>query len=225
MAGYTWNFNVVFTYKEAILGAALTTLELTLVAIIFGTALGLVLCLARISKNGAMRLAADAFVEIFRDLPLLVVLIWLFYALPSLGGVKLSAFETALIGLSINLGAFSSDIFKAGINSVPKGQREASFSLGLSEYQTMKEIVLPQAMRVVLPPLTGRYIETIKLTSLASVIAVEELLHVGGNLISLSFRPLEIYTAVAIVYFLMIFPLVKLLGRLEKQPWSRQLNW
>jgi polar amino acid transport system permease protein len=214
-AGYVWNFNVVFAYKEAILMGALTTLSLTLLAIFFGTILGAVLCIMRLSKNQAISFASAAFVEIFRDLPLLVVLIWLFYALPSFLNLGLSAYETAAIGLSFNLAAFASDIFRAGISSVHKGQREASLALGLNEFQIMREIVLPQAAKVILPPLTGRYIETIKLTSLASVIAVNELLHVGGNIISLSYRPLEVYTAVAVVYLAIIFPLVLLLGRLE----------
>ena len=219
MAGYTWNFNAVFSYREAIVSGALTTLELAIIAILLGTVLGLLLCLARASKNKLLSLAARAFIEIFRDLPLLVILIWLFYALPSVFDLGLTAFDTAAIGLALNLGAFTSDIFRAGISAVPRGQREASLALGLSEIQTLREIVLPQALHVILPPLTGRYIETIKLTSLASVIAVNELLHAGGNIISLTYRPLEVYTAVAIVYFIMIAPLVYLLSRMEGKPW------
>ena len=218
MEGYIWNFNSVFAYKEAILGGAAVTLELTFLSVIIGTVLGLLLCMARLSKNRAISLPAYAFGETFRNLPALVVLIWIFYALPEFG-IKLSAFDTAVAGLSLNLAAFSSEIFRAGINSVPKGQKEASLALGMSELQAMREIIFPQALRVVIPPLSGRYIETIKLTSLASVIAVNELLHVGGNIISLTYRPLEVYTAIAIIYFAMIAPLVFLLGKLEEKPW------
>jgi polar amino acid transport system permease protein len=219
MEGYSWNFNSVLAYKGAILGGAAVTVELTFITIIIGTALGLLLCMARMSKNPLLSIPALAAGEIFRDLPVLVVLVWVFYALPAFG-VKLSAFDTAVAGLSLNLAAFSSEIFRAGISSVPKGQREASLALGMGELDVMKEIILPQALRVVIPPLSGRYIETIKLTSLASVIAVNELLHAGGNIISLTYRPLEAYTAIALAYLAIIAPLVFLLGRLEGKPWG-----
>jgi len=218
MGGYNWNFNAVFSYQDAIVGAALTTLQLALLTVIIGTVLGLALCIARMSGNKAVSALAHGLGEVFRNLPVLVVLIWIFYALPSFG-FKLSAFDTAVVGLSLNLAAFSSEIFRAGINSVPKGQREASLALCLSEIQVMREIILPQAMRTIVPPLSGRYIETVKLTSLASVIAVNELLHVGGNIISVTYRPLEAYTAISLVYFAMITPLVYIMGKLEGKPW------
>ncbi|MFA6214837.1 MAG: amino acid ABC transporter permease [Candidatus Micrarchaeia archaeon] len=219
MVGYSWNFNVVLAYKEAIFSGAVTTLELAFLTIIIGSVLGLLLCLMRLSGNRPLSLASAAFTEIFRDLPLLVVLIWMFYAIPSLFDIRMSAFDTAALGLSLNLAAFASDIFRAGMQAIPRGQREASLALGLSEWQALREVVLPQAAAVVLPPLTGRYIETIKLTSLASVIAVNELLHVGGNIIALTYRPLEVYTVVALVYWLMIAPLVLLLGRMGVEKW------
>jgi len=219
MEGYIWNFNAVLPYKDAIVSGAAVTLQITLLSIVIGTILGLLLCLARMSRNGALSTLALCAGEVFRNLPVLVVLIWAFYALPSFG-MRLSAFDAAVAGIALNLAAFSSEIFRAGINSVPKGQREASLALGLSEFQSMREIVLPQALRVIVPPLSGRYIETIKLTSLASVIAVNELVHVGGNIISLTYRPLEAYTAVALVYFVMITPLVFVLRKLEGDKWQ-----
>ncbi|MBI2631434.1 amino acid ABC transporter permease [Candidatus Pacearchaeota archaeon] len=216
MVVYTWDFSVIFTYKEAILKGTLITLELTFFSIILGSILGMRLCLMKLSKNPILKYPAIAFIEVFQDLPLLILLIWLFYALPPLFGIHISAFLTALIGLSLNLGAFSAEIFRAGIISIPKGQRESSIALGLSKYQTMKDIILPQAKRVIIPPLTGRYIETIKLTSLASVIAVDELLHSGQNLISVSYRPLEVYTIIALLYLAIIVPLTLMLKKLEK---------
>ncbi len=215
MVSYTWNFNVLFAYKDAIIGGTLVTLELTILALFFGTIIGLLLALAKLSKNRFLRYPAEAIVELFADLPLLVLLIWIFYALPSFFGITLSAFAAALVGLSFNLGAFSAEIFRAGISSVPKGQAEASVALGLSRRQAMQDIILPQALRVIIPPLSGRYIETIKLTSLASVIAVDELLHVGGNIISLSYRPLEVYTVIALIYLTLIVPLTFFLRKLE----------
>jgi len=216
MVVYTWDFSVIFTYKEAILNGTLITLELTFFSILLGSVIGMMICLMKLSKNPLLKYPAIAFIEVFQDLPLLILLIWLFYALPPIFGINISAFSTALVGLSLNLGAFSAEIFRAGIISVPKGQTESSVALGLTKYQTMKDIILPQAKKMIIPPLTGRYIETIKLTSLASIIAVDELLHSGQNLISVSYRPLEVYTIIAFLYLVIIIPLTSVLKKLEK---------
>jgi len=214
---YTWDFSVIFDYKEAILNGTLITLELTFFSLIIGTILGLIICLCKLSKNHLLKYPAIFFVEIFTGLPLLVLLIWLYYALPIFTGVNISALPTAIIGLSLNLAGFSAEIFRAGIISVPKGQTEASLALGLSRFQILTKIILPQAIKLIIPPLSGRYIETIKLTSLASVIAVDELLHSGQNLISVSFRPLEVYTIIALIYLIIIIPLTMILRKLEKR--------
>jgi len=213
---YTWDFSVIFDYKEAILNGTLLTLELTLFSLIIGTILGLIVCLCKLSKNPILKYPAIFFIEIFTGLPLLVLLIWLYYALPILTGITISAFPTAIIGLSLNLAGFSAEIFRAGIISIPKGQIESSLALGLSHFQILQKIILPQAVKLIIPPLSGRYIETIKLTSLASVIAVEEILHSGENLISVSFRPLEVYTVIAIIYLIIIIPLTFFLRRIER---------
>jgi len=216
MLDYTWNFSVVFQYKEAILSGLLLTLELTALTLFFGTTLGFIAALCKLSPASGLRYSANVFIEIFTGLPLLVLLVWLFYAFPIFSGFSFSAFTTAVIALSLNLAGFAAEIFRAGIESVPRGQTEASVALGLSKYQTLKEIVLPQAMRLIIPPLSGRYIETIKLTSLASVIAVDELLHASQNVISVSFRPLEVYTIVAALYLAVILPLTFTLRRFEQ---------
>jgi len=214
---YTWDFSVIFDYKEAILNGTLVTLELTFFSLIIGTILGLFICLCKLSKNPLLKYPAVFFIEIFTGLPLLVLLIWLYYALPILTGITISALPTAIIGLSLNLAGFSAEIFRAGIISIPKGQTEASLALGLSRFQILTKIILPQAIKLIIPPLSGRYIETIKLTSLASVIAVDELLHSGQNLISVSFRPLEVYTIIALIYLVIIIPLTMILRKLEKR--------
>lgn len=216
MVFYTWDFSIILTYKEAIFKGTLVTLELTLFSIILGSLIGIIMCLMKLSKKPLLKYPAIAFIEVFQDLPLLVLFIWLFYALPPLLGINISAFSTALVGLSLNLGAFSAEIFRAGIISIPKGQTESSIALGLTKFQIMKDIILPQAKKMIIPPLTGRYIETIKLTSLASIIAVDELLHSGQNLISVSYRPLEVYTIIAILYLMIIVPLTLILKKWEK---------
>ena len=216
MPHYTWDFSVILNYKEAILKGVLMTLELTAVSLIAGTVLGLIVALVKISKHSIARAVGVLFVELFTSLPLLVLLIWLFYVLPILTGITISALITAMVGLSLNLAGFSAEIFRAGIMAIPRGQTEAAIMLGISKWKTLQQIVLPQAIRIILPPLSGRYIETIKLTSLASVIAVDELLHTGQNLISVSFRPLEVYTVIALIYLAIIIPLTLVLRRFEK---------
>lgn len=217
MINYTWDFSIILDYKVAILRGTLITLELTFFSLIIGTILGLILALLKLSKNHLLKYPAIVFIEIVTGLPLLVLLVWLYYALPIFTGIKISALPTAIIGLSLNLGGFAAEIFRAGIQSIPKGQTEASLTLGLTKFQIIKRIIMPQATKLIVTPLSGRYVETIKLTSLASVIAVDKLLHSGQNLISVSFRPLEVYTIIAIIYLIIIIPLTLVLRRFEKR--------
>ncbi len=212
---YDWNFNVIFNHKQAFVSGALVTLELAVLTIFFGTIIGFIFYLLKDSDNKIISEITRWIIEILRALPLLVFLIWLFYAVTPLLGIDLSAFWTAVLGLSLILGAFCSEIFRAGVNSISRGQIEAGKAIGLTKLQLLTRIIFPQALKVILPPLTGRYIETIKLTSLASVIAVNELLHQGNNLISITYRPLEVYTVVALIYLAIIIPMTFLLQKLE----------
>jgi len=214
---YNWDFSIIFAYKKAIASGILITLGLTFSSIIFGSIVGLVLCLLKLSKNKYTKYPAMIIIEAFRDLPILVLLIWLFYTITPLTGLNISPFFIAVIALSINLGAFSAEIFRAGFNSIHKSQIEAAKSLGLKKIQILRYITLPQALKVILPPLTGQYIETIKLTSVASIISVAELLHKSQDIISVSYRPLEVYTAVAIIYLAIIIPLSLYLQKTEKK--------
>jgi len=216
MVNYTWDFSILWTYRKAIFHGLLTTIELSVLAIIFGTILGIILALLTNSDKKYLRYPSKVFIEFFRDLPLLVLLIWLFYTVTPAFGITLSPFNTAILALTINLGAFSSEIFRSGFNSIHKDQIDSAKVLGLNRFQILKHIIYPQSMKVFMPPLTGRYIETIKLTSLGSYIAVNELLQEGQNIISVTYHPLEIYTAVAVLYLLIILPLSLYLQKLEK---------
>lgn len=215
MAKYTWDFSIIMHYKQALLTGLGITIGITVAAIILGTIIGIVLAIMKMSKNKMIHYGSSAFIELFRDLPLLVLLVWFFYMIPIMIGVSISATMTAVTALSLNLAAFSAEIFRGGFSSVNKGQIEAAKALGFTKMQTIKHVIFPQALQVVMPAITGRYIETIKLTSLASVIAVNELLHSGQNIISVSFRPLEVYTVIAILYLAIIMPLSISLQRME----------
>ena len=157
------------------------------------------------------------FIELFRALPILVVLIWIYYVVPTLFGWKFSPFTAAVLALSLNLAAFAAETVRAGIESIAHTQRESGLALGMTDYQTMRRIILPQAVRPMIPNLLGLYSMEIKNSSLASVIAVGEVLHQANILISDTYRPLEIYTTVAFVYLMIILPLIAFLRFAERR--------
>ncbi len=212
---YTWNWNVLLQYKQVLLQGALATLWLTLFVVLLGTVLGIAIGLARRSETRLFSVAALAYTELFRTLPILVLLIWVYYVAPLVIGIRFSAFTSAFFALSLNLSAFVAETVRAGIEAIPKHQFESGVALGLKPHQVMRTIILPQAFRNILPNLMGLYITQLKNSSLASVIAVNELLHVSNTIISNTYRPLEVYTAVAVGYLVMILPFTLLANKLE----------
>lgn len=212
---YEWDFGVVLRYKWVFIQGAWMTLQITFFAVIIGTLLGALLGLGRTSKLLWVRLPVSVYVELFLAIPILVLLIWIYYCGPILLGVNLSGFWTAVLTLSLTLSAFVAEIVRSGLLAVPNGHIEAARALGMSKAQTLRLITIPQAIRVMVPPLLSTYISTLKMSSLASVIAVYELLHAAQNLIMTSFRPLEIYTAVALGYVVMVLPFSFLTRRYE----------
>lgn len=214
---YFFNWNIIFQYKNIFIEGSLVTIELTLLSVIGGTILGIAIGLARRSNIAIVQLAARVYIEIFRALPILVLLIWIFYVVPIVFSWKFSPFVAAWIGLSLNLSAFVAEVVRSGIQAIPQNQYEAGIVLGLRPIQVMFKIVLPQTFRNILPGLMGMYIATLKDSSLASVIAVNELLHRSNILISNTFRPIEIYTSIAVMYLAIILPVTFLSRRLEKR--------
>jgi polar amino acid transport system permease protein len=212
---YTWNWNIIVQYKQVLIHGALVTLWLTLLVVGIGTVLGLALGLMRRSSVQIVAWAAKAYIELFRALPILVLLIWVYYVAPLIIDIRLSPFLSALVALSLNLSAFVAETVRAGIEAIPKHQYESGVALGMRPYQVMRTIILPQAFRNMLPNLMGLYVTQLKNSSLASVIAVNELLHISNTLISNTYRPLEIYSAVAVGYLCLILPFTLLASRLE----------
>ena len=213
---YVWHWDVVFQYKEALLKGFLTTIELSLLTIFFGTLLGLVFAFLKKIEHPLIKYPTIGLLETLRALPILVIFIWLYYVIPVFG-ILISGYSAAFIGLTLSLAAFSSETIRSGIESIPKGQYESAISLGYSKIQAMVRIVLPQAYKRILPNLMGLYIHQIKNTALASVIAVGELLHTANIIISATYRPLELYTAIAVLYLIIIFPIVLLSFYIEKK--------
>ncbi|HHT9122666.1 MAG TPA: amino acid ABC transporter permease [Candidatus Wunengus sp. YC63] len=212
---YDWDFGIILRYKWIFVQGAWITLEITFFAVIFGTVAGVILGIGRSAKSPWIRLPVGMYVEFFLAMPILVLLIWIYYCGPIFLNVSLSGFWTAILSLGLTLSAFVAEIVRSGILAVPSGQVEAARVLGMNKIQAFTWITMPQAIRVMIPPLLSMYIATLKTSSLASVIAVYELLHSAQSLIMNTFRPLEIYTTVALCYVAMVLPLSLLTRRFE----------
>jgi polar amino acid transport system permease protein len=198
-----------------LLSGLTTTILLGLASIAVGMALGLVVCILRLYAPLPVRLAATAFIDAFRALPVLVVLILIYYALPFVG-VRLSSFASATIGLSLVFAAFTAEVIRAGIESVPKGQFEAAQALGLPFRLTLFKVILPQALRVAIPPQTSNCVSLFKETSLASVVAMPDLLKQATDAQAFMGNPTPLIGA-ALVYLVLLWPMVRLVGLLEER--------
>ncbi|MBC9207610.1 amino acid ABC transporter permease [Roseomonas aerophila] len=214
---YQWDFSFIWSYRWLFVNGTVVTLLFTFGIVVLGLAVGLFSGLLRLSRFAPLRWLSQAYVEVFRCTPVLVQLVWFYYALPILSGIEMSATTAGVLALSLYGGAFYSEIIRGGINSIEPGQTEAALALGMTPSQSMRRIVLPQALKRMVPPLMNQSIIQLKNTSLVSVLAVPDLLYQGQAVAHDSYRPLEIYTLVAVIYFVILFPLTLLVGRLERR--------
>ncbi|MDL2345020.1 amino acid ABC transporter permease [Deinococcus sp. MIMF12] len=193
------------------------TLALTLLSSVFGLILGLVAGLGRMSRLAPVRLLAGIYIETFRGTPLLVQLFFLFFALPQITGVSLPAFNTAVLGLSLFAGAYAAEIIRGSLNAVDRGQTEAARALGLKPWDILRLVLIPQAARTAVPALGNQFIGLLKDSSLASVITVSELLLTTRGLVSITYQPVPLYLAVALIYFLLSNVAARLFALLERR--------
>jgi polar amino acid transport system permease protein len=200
-----WNWEGFFSYftNPYLLEGALVTLLLTATTLVLGFLLGLGVTLMRLSSSRTLNRVAQTYVWIFRGTPLLVQLIIIYTGLPQLGFVRLSVLQSAMLGLALNEAAYLSEILRGGIMSVGAGQKDAARSLGLNRGQAFMLVTVPQALRVIIPPLGNSVNGLLKTTSIASVISMEELLRRGQILMQQRFEVLEIFCVVAILYLVM----------------------
>ncbi|GBQ89996.1 amino acid ABC transporter permease [Asaia krungthepensis] len=203
-------------YLPFLLRGALVTIELSLVAMLFGTVTGFFIALGRRARTRLLRWPLNAFVEIMRDTPLIVQLLIIYFTLPR-WGLTLGAFPAAILGLSLNLAAYVSEVFRSTINAVDRGQREAAISLGMSGVQLYRRVIMPQAGLAALPILGGYFIALLKDCALVSFISVNELLRNASIVISDTFDGGNIYLLVAIIYFIMSFASSRLILHLENR--------
>ncbi|HYL24248.1 MAG TPA: amino acid ABC transporter permease [Burkholderiales bacterium] len=211
MGGYTWGWYVVSPWTEKgqgniafLLSGLGWTVSLALCAIAFSVVAGLLVAMLGLSRSRAAVAANRIYVEALRAVPMLVMVLWVFYGLPVVIGLELDVFAAGVLALALCDSAFEAEIFRAGIESIDRGQHEAADTLGLGFVDKMRFIVLPQAIRRVLPPLGNQFVYMLKTSSLVSVIGLAELTRKANELVVTEYRPLEIYTFLILEYLALI---------------------
>jgi polar amino acid transport system permease protein len=218
---YQFRWDVIWNNLDFLMSGLQMTLFISATSLIFALIGGLILALFDLSRFVVLRGFSLTLGEIIRNTPILVQLLWVYYVLPIVFNIRVSSLAGILIGLSLYMAAFISEVYRAGIQAVPKGQREAAQVLGLTPAQSFMRIVLPQAIRMTLPPLASNFVQLIKFSSLGAVISVSEITRRGMELSSSTFRPLETFSFIAVVYFFICWPLAMAIriweGRLARR--------
>ncbi len=200
-----WNFLAVLRDFDLLMLGLVNTLKVTGLALFFGVPLGLVIALLRLSPYRVLSGSAGFIIEFFRTTPPLVQLFWFFFALPILVNVNMTPLTAAVVTFSIQSSAFFAEIFRGGIQSIDQGQWEGAKAIGMSRTQSLRRIILPQAVQRMIPAFMERSIELLKTTTLVSTVAYTDLMFQANELAQKTFRPLEVYTIIAVIYFVLIF--------------------
>jgi polar amino acid transport system permease protein len=214
---YQWDFAFLWRYAPLFWRGVLVTLGYTAATIFLGLIIGLLVGLGRITRSKLLNVPLIAFIEVFRCTPLLVQIVWFYYALPVLLGIQIPATVAAIMTLSCYTGVFYAEIFRGGIVSIEQGQWDAARAIGLKRWHVMRLVILPQAIRRMIPPFVNQSITQLKNTSLVSTIAVPDLLYNGQLITADTYRPLEVYTVVAVIYFALLFPSTLLAQEYERR--------
>lgn len=214
---YHWDFTPVLQNSGLLAQGLLNTLKLTATALAFGVPLGLALALLRLSGRRSLAWPAGFVIEFFRTTPPLVQLFWFFFALPILLHVEMTPFVAAALTFSIQSAAFFAEVFRGGIVSIDKGQWEGAQAIGMTHTQCMRRVILPQAVKRMIPAFMERSIELMKTTTLVATVSYADLLFQANELAQKTFRPLEVFTATALIYFAVIFGASLLAHRVERR--------
>jgi len=214
---YHWDFEFLWGFRRLLLIGLGYTAAYTVICTLLGLLIGLAVAMGRLSRHASLRAPLRGYVEVFRCTPVLVQLVWFYYALPVLTGIQISAALAAVLALSLYGSSFYSEIIRGGIVSIDSGQSEAGAALGMTPGQNMRRIVLPQAIKRMIPALMNQSIIQFKNTSLVSVLAVPDLVYQSQVAAHDSYRPLETYTAVAVAYAAILIPLTIIVRRGEKR--------
>jgi polar amino acid transport system permease protein len=219
MFKYQFRWDTVWGSFDFLMSGLQMTLLVSAATLVLAMLGGLIIALLDMSRYPPLRWIGITFGEIVRNTPILVQLLWVYYVLPIVFDVRIEALVALIVGLAVYQAAFISEVYRSGIQSVPVGHREAAQVLGLSPLQSFRRIVLPQAIRMTLPPLASNFVQLIKFSSLGAVISVNEITRRGMELSASTFRPLEIFTFIAIVYFVICWPLA-----MGIRLWERRLQ-
>jgi polar amino acid transport system permease protein len=214
---YAWDFAALKPYWGLIWQGLGVTVVYTVITVLAGLAIGLTTGILRTMGPRWVSAPLRGYIEVFRCTPLLVQLVWVYYALPVLISVDMSAATACFVTLSLYAGSFYAEIFRGGIEAIDRGQWEAGHAIGMRQGKIFRRIVLPQAIQVMVPSLINQTIMQLKNTSLVSTVAVGDLLYQGSVITAASYRPLEVYTMIAVLYFVVLFPLTLVADQLEQR--------
>lgn len=209
--------SIVFANWDILAYGLLVTLKYTIYTCAIGLAIGLLVALLQLTPWPLARWTGRVWVEFFRNIPLLVLLMWTYYALPIFLQIQIGKETAGILGLGFYASGFYAEILRAGVQSIDRGQTDAAIALGMGYFQRMKRIILPQALRRMVPPLMGQTIMQLKNTTLLSVLTIPDLLYQAGYIASFTYRPMEVYTLIGAVFILMLFPLSALSRRFERK--------
>ena len=221
---YQWGWNIIdpsnvdgLTNLKFLISGITITIYISVISIILAMIIGLVVALPSLSNNKFLSYFNIAYVEIVRAIPLLVLILWIYYGLPIMTGISFSPFVSGIVALTISESAFQAEIFRAGINSINKGQYEVANSLGMNFWKKMRLVILPQAIKVVLPALGNQFVYVLKMSSLVSIIGIADLTRKANELVVSTYRPLEIYTFLILEYLILILIVSYFVRKLEKK--------
>ncbi|MCP3476706.1 amino acid ABC transporter permease [Bradyrhizobium sp. CCGUVB1N3] len=209
--------SIVFANWDILAYGLLVTLKYTIYTCAIGLAIGLLVALLQLTPWPLVRWTGRVWVEFFRNIPLLVLLMWTYYALPIFLQIQIGKETAGVLGLGFYASGFYAEILRAGVQSIDRGQTDAAIALGMGYVQRMKRIILPQALRRMVPPLMGQTIMQLKNTTLLSVLTIPDLLYQAGYIASFTYRPMEVYTVIGAVFILLLFPLSALSRRFERK--------
>ena len=205
------------TNLKFLLSGLTTTIFISVISILISIFVGLLIAIPSLAKSKFLTYLNIGYVEIVRAIPLLVLILWIYYGLPIMTGISFSPFVSGIIALSISESAFQAEIFRAGINSIKKSQWEAGSSLGLSFFRKLRLVILPQAIKNILPAIGNQFVYVLKMSSLVSIIGIGDLTRKANELVVTTYRPLEIYTFLILEYLVLILIVSFLVRKLEKK--------
>jgi His/Glu/Gln/Arg/opine family amino acid ABC transporter permease subunit len=220
---YQFAWEVVGQYRVWLLEGVILTLKIALVSMAFAMVFGLVIALLRMSPIWPVRTLASLYISIFRAIPPLVFILWMYYGVTLVTGLNIEAFWSGVICLSLQYAAWLAEIYRAGLQAIDKGQREAALSTGLSRTRAFVKVIWPQAWRIIIPPMANNFVGIIKDSSLVGVIGLNELMRQSQIATSLTFRPFELYTAAMGIYIVLTLAIARLGSFLEQRA-ARSLN-